>query len=920
MNDSPKKNNRLFLIDGTALAYRSYFAFIKNPLINSKGINTSGVYGFTAALLRLIRKEDPHSIACVFDTSAPTFRHKRYPQYKATREKMPEELAQQFPFIRQVVENFNLPLLEKEGFEADDIIGTLARRGEAEGMDVFLVTSDKDFMQLVNDRIRMYMPSRRSDSGEVVLFGPAQVKEKMGVPPGQIIDLLALMGDSSDNIPGVPGIGPKTAVKLIEEYGSFDAVLAAAPDMKSSSTQRKLVENKDKALLSRELVTIDTAVPLEVTLADLSSRPPDVEKILSLFRKLEFTRMADEVIALQGGKRPQELKRSYITVSDRKSLENFLKELRKQLMFAVDTETTSLRPLEAELVGLSFSWEKGNAYYIPVKAPLKDRPGTFLEEGGEKATELVLERLRPILEDPEKKKCGQNIKYDLMVLKRYGIELAGTDFDCMIAAYLLNPSAQRLNLDVLSMEYLGMKKIPTKELIGSGKSQITMDQVPLTQVAEYAAEDADAAFSLRKVLEPKLTDLGLDTLFQTIEMPLMPVLAQMEETGVKLDTALLAEMSGQMEKKLLGIMEEIYDIAGEEFNINSTQQLGSILFEKLKVHEMAGWKRPRRTKTGYATDVRVMEALSIHPLPRKILEYRQFTKLKSTYVDALPQLVNPATGRVHTSFNQTITATGRLSTSDPNLQNIPVRTEAGKEIRKAFIAGERGWKLLSADYSQIELRVMAHVSGDRNLIEAFQKGEDVHRSTAAKIFKVDPDQVTEQQRYRAKTINFGVMYGMGAYGLASRLEISNQEAQEFIDAYFERYPEVNNYVARTIGKAYEDGYVTTLLGRRRYLPELASSNQNLRRFAERTAVNMPIQGTAADIIKLAMIAIERVLRRQKLQTRMILQIHDELLFEVPDQEVESLKKIIVREMEGAVELTVPVSVDVGVGENWYEAH
>ena len=589
-------------------------------------------------------------------------------------------------------------------------------------------------------------------------------------------------------------------------------------------------------------------------------------------------------------------------------------------MFTVDLETTSLDPISARIVGFSFSWKEGEATYIPVLCPDEDRSGDLFESLEANSLQFLIEKLKPILEDPNSRKCGQNIKYDMRVLHHHGIRLQGIDFDTMVAAYLINPSSRQFGLDALAMEYLNVRKITTKSLIGVGKKQIGMDQVDLERVAEYGCEDADVTHRLRQVLEPKLYESEIDHLFREVEMPLIQVLMEMEEHGVALDRDFLGHMSKDMETQLQQRRNDIYEIAGEEFNINSTQQLGKILFEKIKVHELVGLRRPRRTKTGYATDVRVLESLSVHPLPRKLLDYRQLMKLKSTYVDALPKLIHLKTNRVHASFNQTVAATGRLSTSDPNLQNIPIRTDLGREIRRAFVAGKEDWVLLSADYSQIELRIMAHISGDDTLLDSFQKGEDVHKRTASEIFGLIEDQVTSEHRRQAKTINFGIMYGMGSYGLAQRLGISNEEAHNFITAYFARYPKVNEFMVSTIAQAHQQGYVTTLLNRRRYLPELKSENRNIREFGERTAINTPIQGTAADLIKVAMIRISEHLRGEVWQSKMILQIHDELLFECPMDEVEKLTDMVRHEMEGAIELTVPVRVDMGVGGNWYEAH
>jgi len=913
---SHKKSGRLFLMDGTAMAYRAYFAFIRNPLINSKGINTGGVFGFANGLLKILRDEKPEYLACIFDMAAPTFRHKAYREYKATREKMPDELADQLPMIRELVKAFRIPILEKEGFEADDIMATLALRASKKGFDTYLVTGDKDMMQLVGPRVQMYITGRGRDEADIM--GPEGVKQKMGVTPEQIVDLLGLMGDSSDNVPGVPGVGPKTACDLIQRFGSMESIYNTIDQIKRAKLREKLIENKKQAFLSKELVTLHTNVPLSVTIEDMKVKDIDQEKTVALFRELEFNRLLQDIAVPAEPKTVRN--RIYRTIESDQDRKQLFSDLKKTGMFAVDLETTSLDPISADIVGFSFSWKEGEACYLPLICPKPGCQNDLFSEESDHQVFAVPDELKNILENDKLRKCGQNIKYDWLVLRHHGINLKGVDFDSMVAAYLVNPSSRQYNIDALALEHLHFQKIPTRELIGTGKNQISMADVPLEKISEYACEDADAAFQLRKVLEPKLKNTKTIDLFREVEIPLIHVLVEMEENGVALDTDLLFSMSKDMDRQLNVIQEEIYKLAGETFNINSTQQLGHILFEKLKVHEELGGRKPRRTKTGYATDVRVLESLSAHPLPEKLLDYRQLMKLKSTYVDALPKLINPETGRVHASFNQAVAATGRLSSSNPNLQNIPIRTDLGREIRRAFKAGQKGWKIFSADYSQIELRIMAHLSGDRTLIDSFVNGEDVHTRTASEIFDVPANHITEDLRRQAKTINFGIMYGMGEYGLASRLKIKQEEARQFISAYFSRYPGVNQYIADTISTAYEKGYVTTMLNRRRYLPELKNDNRNIREFGERTAVNTPIQGTAADLIKVAMIRIADQLRTGKWKAKMILQIHDELLFEAPGEEMEALTGMVRKEMEGAIKLSVPVQVDIGIGDNWFEAH
>ncbi len=887
---------RLFLIDGTALAYRSYFAFIRNPLINSKGENTSASYAFTNTLLKLIREERPEYIAVAFDTGKPTFRHVRFPEYKATRQKMPEDMYQQIPRIYQIVEAMGLPVLEAEGFEADDIIGTLTERASGEGFEVLIVAGDKDFMQLVSSKVKMLVPGGRK--GEIELMDKDAVLKKMGVGPELVTDVLALMGDSSDNVPGVPGVGEKTAKSLVSELGNIESILENPENIRKEKLRELIGKYADQARLSKELVTISKDVPVDVKVADLKFSGFDREELCEIFKDLEFTRFLKEVTE------SPEAQRNYQLVSE-ESVDQLVDKIKSAGKFVIDTETTGLNPMRVEIVGISISTASGEGYYIPVGH--RDGPNVDLE--------LVISKLKPLLEDESLQKCGQNVKYDTVILRRYGIETKGFVFDPMIASYLLNPSERQHNLDVLSLEHLNYKPIPIADLIGSGRGQISFAEVPVDKAAEYSSEDADITFRLWEVLRPKLEEKKLLELFEKVEMPLVDVLREMEMNGVSIDVDLLKEISAEMALGLGKLEVEIYRIAGEEFNINSTKQLGQILFEKLKL------PTKRKTKTGYSTGVDILEELAReHELPGKVLEYRQLAKLKSTYVDALPELVNPDTGRIHTSFNQTVTATGRLSSSDPNLQNIPIRTEIGSRIRKAFIPADSSWVILSADYSQIELRLMAHLSGDSTLVESFRKGEDVHTKTASIMFGIFPQLVTPDLRRQAKTINFGIMYGMGPYGFSQRLGVTLEEARKFIDSYFATYPGVKDYMEKIISEAKKKGYVTTMLGRRRYLPEMESSNSRVREFAERTAINTPLQGTAADLIKVAMVNIHGKIKERKMSAKMILQVHDELVFEVPEPEVEELRSLAVEEMESALELSVPIKVDVGVGGNWLEAH
>ncbi|MFQ6113921.1 MAG: DNA polymerase I [bacterium] len=913
---TPKK--KLYLIDGSALAYRSYFALIRNPLYNSKGENTSAVFGFTRFLLKILDEENPDYLAVVFDPPGPTFRHKQYKEYKATRQKMPDDMRDQIPRIHQVVQAMNVPVLEVPGYEADDVIGTLVKRAQKDGLEAYMVTGDKDFMQLVAPDIKMYNPKRAGE--EVEVLDEEAVREKIGLHPTKVVDYLGLVGDTSDNIPGVPGVGDKTAVKLLQEFDSLEDVLENAEKISRANVRENLLTHKQDALLSKKLVTIDTDAPVKIDLESLKRNSPDNEKVVELFKELEFSTLLERFTTHQ--RSPQA---SYNLVDKKEKLEELLETLRKTGRCVVDLETTDKDPMRAEIVGIAFSVKAGEAYYVPVQVEKRQstqnhRKGVeremFLQGDGELFGSVSVSRLlKPILEDSKIKKCGQNIKYDMLVLSRYGIDLQGLQFDTMVASYLINPTLRQHNLDALALEHLNYVKIRTSDLIGKGKKQLNMSQVSIDEVANYACEDADITCRLQELFEPQLENSELYDLFQQVEIPLIYVLMDMEKTGVALDLDYLAEMSKRMEKQLAKLITNIYEMAGEEFNINSTQQLAQILFEKLQLPKL------KRTKTGYSTDANVLKELAkFHELPKTLLEYRELTKLKSTYVHALPKLVNPETGRVHTSYNQTVAATGRLSSSDPNLQNIPIRTEIGREIRRAFVTGDSGHVILDADYSQIELRIMAHLSKDPVLLEAFRNDEDIHTKTASLVFDVSADEVTPDHRRRAKEINFGIMYGMGVYGLASRLDISTDEAQQFITDYFIQYPKVNEFIIKIISEARQKGYVTTLLNRRRYLPDINSENRSRREFAERTAINTPIQGTAADLIKVAMINIWRKLQEKGLQTKMIMQVHDELVFEAPNSELQEVKTLVKGEMEGAIKLDVPIKVDIGVGPNWLEAH
>ncbi|MBM4035914.1 MAG: DNA polymerase I [Planctomycetes bacterium] len=931
---------RLFLIDGHALAYRSYFAFIRNPLINSKGQNTSAIYGFASAVLRLIEKESPDRIAVAFDSQEPTFRHGKFPEYKATREKMPDEMREQLPVLEEVVAALGLHALRCPGYEADDVIGTLARRAEAAGWDTVIVTGDKDFMQLVGDRITLLDLKKKGAEDEVI--DRAAVEAKFGVPPDKVVDVLGLMGDTSDNVPGAQGVGEKTALELVRAYGSLAAVLDHAAEVKHKRVREGLLASREQALLSRELVTIRTDAPVAFDPEQFGRHTPDGSRLIQLFEQLEFPSLIEKVrFAVPApseaeGAAPSQL--AYHTVSDEGALEALLARLRAAEEFVLDTETTSSEPTRAEIVGLSFAFREREAYYVPVgdcrlpiadcrlegrrAAPESDLPlfsaashPQHLAPDTQHPLRGVLDRLRPILEDPAICKGGQNIKYDAVVLANYDIEVRGIAFDTMVESYLLDPSQRQHNLDLLALKHLNIRKIPTSDLIGKGKEQISMADVPVAKVAPYACEDADVTLRLHRLFAPKLAELGLDSLCHDVETPLVGVLARMESRGVKVNLDLLAALSAEFAAKMNALAAEVHRLAGEEFNINSTQQLGAVLFDKLQIQKGRGG-RVRKTKTGFATSVEALEDFADEPIVKAILEYRGLAKLKGTYVDAFPTLVNPRTGRIHTSFNQTVTSTGRLSSSEPNLQNIPIRTELGRKIREAFVPGDPSRRLVCADYSQIELRILAHYTGDPNLIAAFARGEDIHRRTASEVFETPIEAVTPEMRSRAKAINFGIIYGMGPQRLAHDTGITLLEAQEFIARYFRRYPLIKKHMEDTVAAAERDGFVTTLLGRRRPIPEIYSDNQGTRSAAERAAINTPIQGSAADLIKVAMVHLDRRLRDAYPDAWMILQVHDELVFDVTAAQAEPVAAIVRTEMEAAMPLRVPIKVDITIGTTW----
>ena len=920
--------NKLFLLDAYALIYRAYYAFIKNPRVNSKGVNTSPIMGFLNTLNEVLTKEKPTYLGVAFDPSGPTFRHIEYPEYKAQREACPEDIKAAVPIIKQVLKAYNIPVVEAAGYEADDVIGTLATKAGEAGIETYMLTPDKDYGQLVSDNVFMYRP--RHDGGYEVM-GPREVVGKYGITDTvQVIDLLGLMGDSSDNIPGCPGVGEKTAVKLINEFGSIDNLLANTDKLKGAQ-KKKVEENAEQIRMSKYLATIKTDVPIELDLKSLEVVEPNEEELQKIFEELEFKTFAKRI--LKKDKEEQKKKNiqldlfsdfptegeatsefssfeslkttahEYKLVDKEEDIKHLCDYFLTNEILSLDTETTSVSSIDAELVGLSFAVKENEAFYVPVPS---DR---------DEAMKIVA-LFKPVYENEEILKVGQNMKYDYQVLSKYGVTVKGKMFDTMLAHYVIQPEL-RHNMDYLAEIYLHYKTIHIDELIGpKGKTQKNMRDLTPEQVYEYAAEDADVTLKLKNKLEAELKKYGAEDLFYNIEMPLMPVLAEMEMNGVRLDTNSLSETSNVLTARMEEVEKEIYELAGEPFNIASPKQVGEVLFDKMKIVEKA-----KKTKTGqYVTNEEVLQSLKgKHKIVEQILEHRGLKKLLGTYVDALPKLINPRTGHIHTSFNQATTATGRLSSSDPNLQNIPVRGEEGKEIRKAFIP-EPGCLFFSADYSQIELRVMAHLSGDENMIEAFREGHDIHAATAAKIYKEEMEKVTRDQRTKAKRANFGIIYGITVFGLAERLDISREESRQLIDGYFETFPKVKEYMEKAKEQARRQGYVETLFHRRRYLSDINSANATVRGFAERNAINAPIQGTAADIIKEAMINIHNRFKREGIRSKMILQVHDELNFSVVPEEKEKVESIVLEEMQNAFEMQVPLVADCGWGNNWLEAH
>jgi len=967
--ENPKK---LFLLDAYALIYRAYYAFIKNPRMNSKGQNTSAIFGFVNTLEDLIKRENPSHIAVAFDPSGPTFRHEAFEKYKAQREETPEEIRKSIPYIKKIIKAYNIPILEVAGFEADDVIGTMSLKAEKAGYTVYMMTPDKDYGQLVTDKVFMYKPKYGSNDCEIL--GPEEIKAKYSLTdPKQMIDFLGLMGDSSDNIPGCPGVGEVTAKKLIADFGSIENLLANAESIKGK-LKDKIIENKEQIIFSQFLAKIRTDVPIEFEEDKLIREAINENELRDIFEELEFRNMLNRILSSpvaippteknelpkKTSKKPEDthgqislwdafedsnekkadqeknivendfentnenelfapdgaaefvhtilkslktVPHSYYLLDTEAKINDFIAKISEQKIYCFDTETTGLDAMTAELVGMSFSWTKNEAYYIPFPPD-------------QKVCKEKVQGLKKILENPSVEKIGQNLKYDIVVLKKYDIHVCGPIFDTMIAHYLLQPEL-RHNMDYLAEIYLSYQTVHIDELIGAkGKNQKSMRDISPEVVCPYAAEDADITLQLKNILEPEIQKNNLEFLCYEVEMPLVLVLAEMETTGVSIDQESLKQASIIMTETLNNLEQEIQDMAGSTFNVNSPKQIGEILFEKLEIGGKA-----KKTKTGqFSTSEDVLESLKgKHPIVEKILEQRGLKKLLSTYIDALPLLINPKTGKIHTSFNQAVTATGRLSSSNPNLQNIPIREAMGREIRKAFAAGP-GELFFSADYSQIELRLMAHLSGDPTMIEAFRSGQDIHAATAAKIYKIPLEEVTSDMRRKAKTANFGIIYGISVFGLAERMGVPRGEAKELIDGYFETYPQVKNYMDNAILTAKEKGWVETIYHRKRYLPDINSHNGNVRGYAERNAINAPIQGTAADIIKVAMVQIQKTIEEKKLKTKMILQVHDELNFIVPEDEFEQVKKIVTKEMEMAVNLDVPLKADTGFGKNWLEAH
>jgi DNA polymerase-1 len=931
-------DKKLFLIDGMAMAYRAYFSMMRAPLINSKGMNTSAIFGFVNSLNKILEDEKPDYIAVAFDTDEPTFRHKLYKEYKGTRQAMPDDLVPQLNKIKEIVGAYNIPMIELHGYEADDIIGTLAKIAEKENVMSYLVTPDKDFFQLVNNKVRIYRPSRSvrgSKVSDVEVIDEAAVKERFGVGPDHVLDVLALMGDSVDNVPGIKGIGEKTAVGLMREFGSLECLYENIDKISKPKLKENLLEHKEDAFLSRDLIRINTSIQLDIDFRKLLASEKNVALLEHIYNELEFKTLlrkllgtSEESVNIQPVsvtpyKKLDDIesyKHKYYTIKTEDQLKRLVKKLEEADEFSFASMTTTADPFAGELLGLAFSFNEGEGFYVPIlqEAHETDLFGKSITEKpkvGGLSIEFVLGSVKNILENKNIQKVGHNIKKDLLVMKRYGITIENVGFDNMIAAYILNPETT-YQKDILSETYLRYQCIPISALVSSGNGKsMTLADAPFDKLAEYSSEDADVNLRLYHRLEYELKKIGLERLGSDIEFPLLEVLADMEFYGVRVDAAILRKINEKLIQEEKRLEKEIWKDAGEEFNVNSTKQLSKILFDKLQL------QRGRKIKTGYSTDTSVLEELRHeHPIAVKLLDYRVISKLRSTYTEGLLEIINPATGRVHTSFNQTVAATGRLSSANPNLQNIPIRTDIGRELRKAFIASGEGNLILSADYSQIELRIMAHLANDENMIKAFERKHDIHAETASRIFKVKMSEIDHNMRRKAKEVNFGIIYGIQAYGLSSRLDIEQHEAREIIQKYFTEYPKIGAWLEKTKRFAREKGYTETLTGRRRYVPNINNKNGVVRQRDERIAINMPVQGTAADMIKIAMVNISEEFKKEGLKSKMILQVHDELVFDCLKDEVEEVERIVSNKMKHALKLNVPIEIEIGKGKDWYEAH
>ncbi|MDP4193811.1 MAG: DNA polymerase I [Bacteroidota bacterium] len=926
---------KFVIVDAMALAYKAYFALISRPLSTSKGEPTSAVYGFMSQLLRILESNRPDYIAVAFDSKEKTFRHERYEHYKSTRSAMPEDMVPQMQRIKDIIEALNIPIYILPGYEADDIIGTAVKKAEQMGLEAYAITPDKDFNQLVSDNIRIIKPGKTTD--EIVLIDKNRIAEEFGFEPIQMIDYLALIGDKSDNIPGVAGIGPKGALPLLQSYKTIEGIYENIDKIEKPALREKLLAGKENAYLSKELATIHISAPFDCDITKAVFEKPDFDKLKTIFDELEFrnllnrvekiyssdqtAKVSEKIISAQPEEKlPEENaifdgnKVKYRLIKSVKEAEALAEKLQKADAFVFDTETDSLNCFDLNLAGASFSLKPGEAYFVATN-PFKESKDLFSKDLSDRlGVEEFIRIYKPVFENEKIKKICQNAKFDISVLRSYGVEVKNLYFDTMLASYVIDPD-EKHGMDELSLKYLNYRPIPLSDLINVKKNPSAIFEIEPEKLSDYSCEDADVTYKLYNVLDKELAKFGMKELCKNVEFPLVPVLEDMERTGVKIDTKSLKELSKDLQILLDNYTLKIHSLAGEQFNINSPLQLQKILYEKL------GLSAGKKTKTGYSTDARALESLKgVHEIIDIILEYRQVSKLKSTYADALPDLIHPKTGRIHTSFNQTVTSTGRLSSNNPNLQNIPIRTELGKEIRKAFVAGSPDHLILSADYSQIELRIMASICQDEALCNAFKNAEDIHRSTAALVFMVDPKDVTSDMRRKAKEVNFGILYGIGPFGLKTRLGVTQTHAKEIIDTYFNTFKRVNDFMASSVEKARKNGYAETLLGRRRYLKNINSNNKAVRQFEERVAINMPIQGTAADMIKIAMINVFNELKKRKARTKMVLQVHDELVFDMHKDEVDELRPLIKELMEKALPLEVPVVVDTGIGENWLDAH